>query len=230
MTLISSNTKSNIIFKLNDIVNIEDPEWSSLGIELKIKVLHNLCNFLKSDMSFYSNEQKSLTLCAIPKSINIPLKNQRPKKIIEFSGINKRSHSELFEEFRKGIITTNKEFRKNFNSKNKNYCFANLSNSNYKMIINNYNLNIYNFINKNIDKIDSVKLYNNLLSGNQQKLITKTNSNIKDLKIFKITIKDEFLDIEFNNEVSIKLELYLTSEKISSNIPAKYKVFLTNIF
>ena len=36
--------------------------------------------------------------------------------------------------------------------------------------------------------------------------------------------------VEFNNDISIKLELYLTSEKITSNIPAKYKIFLTNIF
>jgi len=230
MTLISSNTKSNIIFKLNDIVNIEDPEWSNLGIELKIKVLHNLCNYLKTDINYSSNQSNSPILCRVPQSINIPLKNQRPKKIIELCGINKQSYSELFEEFRKGLVITNKEFRKKYNSKNKNYCFANLPNSNYRMILKNYNGYVYNFINKNIDKIDSIELYNNLMSGNQQKIITKNNSNINDLKISNINMIDEFLNIEFNNNVSIKLELYLTSEKITSNIPAKYKIFLTNIF
>lgn len=231
MTLISSNSKSNIIYKLNEIINIEDPEWSNLGIELKIKIIHNLCNLLKNDVNCCL-DQKNLTKlsCQIENSINIPLKNQRPKKIIEFCGINKQLNSELFNEFRKKLIIINKEFRKTFNSKNKNYCFSNLSNSNYKMIINNYNNNIYNFINKNIDKIDHIKLYNKIINGNQQKIITKNNTDINDFKILKITMIDEFLNIEFNNNVTIKLELYLTSEKITSNIPAKYKIFMTNIF
>ena len=178
-----------------------------------------------------ANQINNFSSNLIVKYLNIPLKNQRPKKIIELCGINKQLNSEVFQEFRKGLVLINKEFRKTYNSKNKNYCFANLSNSKYKSIINNYNYNIYNFIDKNIDKIDSNKLYNNLIMGNQQKIITKNNSTfINDFKIFKITYIDEFLNIEFNNNVSIKLELYLTSEKITSNIPAKYKIFLTNIF
>ena len=38
------------------------------------------------------------------------------------------------------------------------------------------------------------------------------------------------IGIEFDNNIVIKFELYLTSEKITSNIPAKYKIYLTNIF
>jgi hypothetical protein len=228
MTLISSNTKTNILTKLDDIVNIEDPEWSNLGIDLKLKIVHNLCNFLKNNINSNSTKQLFQSNNFEINSLNIPLKNQRPKKIIEFGGINKQSNTELFDEFKKNIIITNKEFRKTFNSKNKNYCFANLSNDKYQLIINNYNLGIYNFINKNIDKIDSNKLFNNLIGCNQQKIICSNNKS--NLKINKITHIDEFLNIEFNNDISIKLELYLTSEKITSNIPAKYKIFLTNIF
>ena len=228
MTLISSNTKTNILTKLDDIVNIEDPEWSNLGIDLKLKIVHNLCNFFKNNINSNSTKQIIQSNNFEINSLDIPLKNQRPKKIIEFGGINKQSNTELFDEFKKNIIITNKEFRKTFNSKNKNYSFANLSNDKYQLIINNYNLGIYNFINKNIDKIDSNKLFNNLIGGNQEKIIS---SNDKlNLKINKITHIDEFLNIEFNNDISIKLELYLTSEKITSNIPAKYKIFLTNIF
>ena len=226
MTLISSNTKTNILTKLDDIVNIEDPEWSNLGIDLKLKIVHNLCNFLKNNLNSTKQIFKSNNFEI--NSLDIPLKNQRPKKIIEFGGINKQSNTELFDEFKKNIIIKNKEFRKTFNSKNKNYSFANLSNNKYQSIINNYNLEVYNFINKNIDKIDSVKLFNNLIGGNQQKIICSNNKS--NLKINKITHIDEFLNIEFNNDISIKLELYLTSEKITSNIPAKYKIFLTNIF
>ena len=228
MTLISSNTKLNILTKLDDIVNIEAPEWSNLCIDLKLKILHNLCNLFKNNINSNSTKQIFQTTCIKVNSLDIPLKNQRPKKIIEFGGINKQTNTELFDEFKKNIIITNKEFRKTFNSKNKNYCWANLSNDKYQSLINNYNLKVYNFINKNIDKIDSLKLFNNLIGGNQQKIICSNNKS--NLKINKITHIDEFLNIEFNNNISIKLELYLTSEKITSNIPAKYKIFLTNIF
>lgn len=232
MTLISSNTKTNILTKLDDIVNIEDPEWSNLGFDLKLKIVHNLCNFFKNNINSNSNPNSIKQIFQSNNfeinSLDIPLKNQRPKKIIEFGGINKQSNTELFDEFRKNIIIINKEFRKTFNSKNKNYSFANLSNDKYQLIINNYNLGVYNFINKNIDKIDSLKLFNNLIGGNQKKIICSNDKS--NLKINKITHIDEFLNIEFNNDISIKLELYLTSEKITSNIPAKYKIFLTNIF
>jgi hypothetical protein len=96
------------------------------------------------------------------------------------------------------------------------------------LIINNYNINIYNFLNTNIDIIDSKQLFNNLIIGNHQKII---NLNEKDnIKINKITFLDKYINIEFNNSIIIELELYLTSVKITSNIPAKYKIFLKNIF
>jgi len=230
MTLLSSNIKANIMTKLDDIINIEDPKWSGLGIDLKLKIVHNLCNFFKNSIDANANDH-SLNQEHQNKvnSINIPLKNQRAKKIIELGGINKQTNSELFNEFRKELVTMNKNFRKTFNAKNKQYCFANLSNIKHQSIINNYNKNIHKFLSSNVDKIDTTKLYTNLINGNQQKIINMP-TDVNKLKINKITHINEFLNIEFNNDVSIKLELYLTSEKITSNIPAKYKISLTNIF
>lgn len=236
MTLISSNIKTNILTKLDDILNIEDPTWSNLGIDLKLKIVHNLCNFFKNNVNYNSqlikqnqqnqdNQQSSMII----NTINIPLKNQRPKKIIELGGINKQTNSELFNEFRKAQLSVNRNFRKTFNAKNKQYCFANLSNNKYQSILNNYNENIFNFLNSNLNKIDSNKLFSNLIAGNQQKIINLSN-NLNELKINKITHINKFLNIEFNNQIIIQLELYLTSEKITSNIPAKYKIFLKNIF
>lgn len=230
MTLLSSNIKANIMTKLDDIINIEDPKWSGLGIDLKLKIVHNLCNFFKNSIDANANAH-SLNQEHQNKvnSINIPLKNQRAKKIIELGGINKQTNSELFNEFRKELVIMNKNFRKTFNAKNKQYCFANLSNIKHQSIINNYNKNIHKFLSSNVDKIDTTKLYTNLINGNQQKIINMP-TDVNKLKINKITHINEFLNIEFNNDVSIKLELYLTSEKITSNIPAKYKISLTNIF
>lgn len=237
MALLSSNIKTNILRKLDDIINIEDHNWSSLGIDLKLKIVHNLCNFLKNNISTYSNthlqyknqEKQENHENQIINSINIPLKNQRPKKIIEFGGINKQTNSELFNEFRKEQLEINRNFRKLYNSKNKHYCFGNMSYDKYKLILNNYNQNIFKFLNLNIDKIDCNKLFINLIGGNQQKIINLLNDK-SIIKINKITCINEFLNIEFNNKIIIKLELFLTSEKITLNIPAKYKIFLTNIF
>lgn len=222
MTLISSNIKENILTKINDILNINDTNWNDLDFDLKLKIIHNMCNTFKPNF-----DKKNLF------NISIPLKNLRPKKIIEFCGINKQSNTIIFEEFIKNILQINRDFRINYNSKNKNYCFSNLSVDNYNNILNNYNYQVYLFISKYINLINTKKFYHNLIGGNENKLITNEieKKNIKtNIKIDKINYKDRFLNIDFNNNISIQFELYLTSEKITSNIPAKYKPQLINIF
>lgn len=222
MTLISSNIKENILTKINDILNINDTNWTDLDIDLKLKIIHNMCN------TFKPNFDKTKLF-----NISIPLKNLRPKKIIEFCGINKQSNTIFFEEFIKNILQINRDFRINYNSKNKNYCFSNLSVDKYNEILNNYNYQVYLFISKYINLINSKKFYHNLIGGNENKLITNEieKKNIKtNIKINNINYKDKFLNIDFNNNISIQFELYLTSEKITSNIPAKYKLQLINIF
>lgn len=241
MTLISSNIKTNILKKLDDIINIEDPNWTNLKIDIKYKIIHNLCNYLKNNKNLQMEQMEQIdTINSLDPvnstnlitTINIPLKSQRPKKIIQLCGINKQTNFKLFDEFRKEQLTINVEFRKTYNSKNKNYCFANLSKLKYASILNDYNNNIYKFINKNIDLINCNNLFNNLIAGNQQKIINLSNDNSIDhvLKIVKLTQINELLIIEFNNNIIIQMELFLTSEKITSNIPAKYKIFLKNIF
>jgi hypothetical protein len=233
MALITSNIKEKIISNLNNIINFKDDGWNSLDTEIKIKIIHNLCNLLKTNSPTDST------------SINIPLKHLRPKKLIQFCGINNQTNSEIYNEFRKNIINVNREFRTNYNSSNKNYCFANLSKTKYDLILYNYNYNIYHFLLTNIDKINYKHFYSNLLGENQQKIISigkninsnsNSNSNLNNnfthnnLKIKQINYKENFLNIEFNNGILIQLELYLTSEKITNNIPAKYKINLINIF
>ena len=93
MTLISPNVKENILIKLSDILNIDEPNWLELELDLKLKILHNMCNTFKPN---FNKDNVGL--------IEIPLKNLRPKKIIELAGINKNSNSEIFEEFKKKLI------------------------------------------------------------------------------------------------------------------------------
>ena len=88
------------------------------------------------------------------------------------------------------------------------------------------------FLNKYSHLINVKKFFNNLLYGNQDKIICSNSitENKQKLKINQINYKDKFLNIEFNNNITIRLELYMTSEKITSNIPVKYKINIINIF
>lgn len=248
MSLISSNIKQKIIENLNGILNLQDSTWTNLDTGIKLKIIHNLCNNL--------NKQSDISTT----KIIIPLKNLRPKKIIQFCGINKKSNSIIFDDYRKKLIEINKEFRTNYNSSNKNYCFANLSKSKYDELLNNFNYNIYLFLKTNIFNINCKIFYYNLVGNNHNKVIclsgtsdfniSESNTsgsntsgsntsgsytNVKidqtnNLKIKQINYKDKFLNIEFNNGIIFELELYLTSEKITNNIPAKYKINIINIF
>lgn len=88
------------------------------------------------------------------------------------------------------------------------------------------------FLDKHKQLINSKKFFYNLTGSNVDKIV-QTNiayGNNRDIKIENIYYKDKFLKFYFNNGVIIQLELYLTSEKITSNIPAKYKINLVNVF
>jgi len=221
MLLISSNIKEKIINSLKDIINIEDINWINLDLEIKLKLIHNLCNLLKKNFNNINIDNSS---------INIPLKNLRPKKFIQYCGINKQMNLEIYNKYLKNIININREFRKKYNSNNKFYCFANLSKNNYDDILNNYNYNFYNFLFKNMNFINSKILYDNLLGNNKNKVINNNSNNkLNNINIKQITFKEKFLNIEFKNNITFYLELYLTSEKITNNIPAKYKIYLINI-
>lgn len=233
MSLISLNIKQQIIDNLNNILNLQDSSWTNLDTNIKLKVIHNLCNTLSKQTDISTSK------------INIPLKNLRPKKIIQLCGINKKSNSIIYDGYRKKLIEINKDFRNNYNSLSKNYCFANLSKNKYDELLNNFNYNIYMFLNSNIKNVNCKLFYSNLIGDNHNKVICSNNllcsndikcSNIKlqselnNLKITQINYKEKFLNIEFNNNIIFELELYLTSEKITNNIPAKYKINLINIF
>ena len=225
MSLICPNIKQKIIDNLNNILNLQDLTWINMETEIKLKVIHNLCNSL--------SKQTDKSTDILTDKITIPLKNLRPKKIIQFCGINKQSNSIIYDDYRKKLISINKDFRNNYNSSNKNYCFANLSKNKYDEILNNFNYNIYFFLTSNMNFINHKLFYSNLIGENYKKVICCNNISQNEpfnLKIKQINYKDKFLNIEFNNNINFELELYLTSEKITNNIPAKYKINLINIF
>ena len=52
MVSINQNTKINIINKINDILNIDDPNWLNLEKEIRIKIIHNLCDLNKLNFAY----------------------------------------------------------------------------------------------------------------------------------------------------------------------------------
>ena len=95
----------------------------------------------------------------------------------------------------------------------------------YNSILEEYNKIIYDFIIDNISYINSTILYEGLVSNNTDKLIT--NFYPKSFKIFNL---GSGLKIEFDNNIQIICELFYFSDKITNNIPVKYKNKLINIF
>ena len=227
MVLISGGIKDKIINCLNEIINIQDKKWQLLDNNIKIKFIHHLCGVFNKKIQnndiiqFDNNEDNE-----VDNIIKIPLKNLKPKKIIQLCGINKQSNIQIFDEFKKIFIESNREFRQKYNSKNKHYCFSNISKKNHDELISGINFNLCKFLKKNIDIINSNNLFYNLLGSNSNKIIQLPTDNIK---INNINWKGNYFDIEFNNNIVINFELYLTSEKITNNIPAKYKLNLINI-
>ena len=102
MILLSNDIKEKIINCLNDIINIKDNKWSILNNDIKIKIIHHLCGSINNNINSNNN-------------IKIPLKNLRPKKIIQYCEINKQLNTCLFNDYKKLIIESNKEFRKKYN-------------------------------------------------------------------------------------------------------------------
>ncbi len=228
MVLISSNIKEKILSGLNEIINLNDDMWNNLDPDIKFKIIHNLCGKLHS----ISNTRENFNIETFVEThshiqIQIPLKNIRPKKLIQLCGINKQFNFGTFEEFKKNTLDTNREFRKNYNKSNGHHCYASISKNQYDILLNEYNNKIYLFMQNNLDKINSNKLYLNLLGENVKKVISDKNTLIE---IKNIHCDKNIINIEFNNGINAQLELYLTSEKITQHIPAKYSIKLINIF
>lgn len=230
--LLNDKIKKEILNKLNEIINIQDENWNKLEFQIKIKIIHHFCNFFCltpiSAMDGVNNSNNlNHNLFNSSNNITIPLKSTKPKKIIEFMGINKNNNSNLFSEFNKSILDYTFTFRNVYKvneSNRKYYTFNNLPKQNYYEILSSINHIVYNFISKNKKIISTTKFYNNLIGSNQKKLIIENNHP----KNFDIQIENHYLNIKFSNDIQLKLELFYTSDKITKNIPVKYNIKLIN--
>ncbi len=215
---INSNIKKNIIDGLEKILNFNDKDWSKLDINIKTKLIHHYCSFiLKKNKNFFNSDE-----------ISIPLKSLKPKKLIQCAGFNKSFNKNLYNDFNERILNYTFEFRNIFfdNKKIKHYyTFSSLPKIDYDKIIDGYLNIIYNFLLNNKNIVQQSKLYDNLIANNNDKLIIINKSKKVDFEK-----KDNTMIIKFDNGINIFCELFLTSDKITNNIPCKFSIKIINIF
>jgi len=219
MIQLNLELKNDIINKLEEIISLKnDNSWVNLDTKIKIKLIHNYCNFI--------NENKLSEKLSTNDIIKIPLKSIKPRKFIQYTCFNKQNNKKLFNEYLNIIRDYTFNFRNSFLKNNIYYTYNNMPKDVYNNIINLYNKHIYDFLIKNKNSISIDNLYNNLLGNNNEKLI---NSNNKPT-ILDILENKNRLELIFNNNINIILELVITSNKITNNIPVKYIVKLINKF
>jgi len=215
MTIIDVSIKNIIINSLENILNIQDDNWNNLESNMKLKIIHHYCNFF--------NKKNSNNNWDI---INIPLKSLKPKKIIQFTGINNNNNKILFNDFNNQILQFTNGFREQFNKKSKQfYLFSSLDTQLYNSILNNYTKIIFDFLNKNIKYIKITTLYNNLVSNNNDKLIIKSSPTN-----FNILLDNSNIHFVFDNDIKITCKLEFYNDKITNNIPVKFNIKLINNF
>jgi hypothetical protein len=218
--ILNDYIKEQILIKLDDIINIKDEKWEHLDTNIKIKILHHFCNFIGTDKNNINMKKIN--------SINIPLKSLKPKKIIEFTSINKNNNAVLFSDFNKLILDYTFDFRKKYILVDKRiyYTFNNLPKLDYYSLLSNYNNIVCNFIESNKKSINVKKFYENLIGNNSKKIIISNNI----LKDFTLKKYNESFEIIFDNGIIIKFELFYYSDKITKNIPVKYNIKIINTF
>lgn len=213
--IINCELKNKILNYLENIINIKDPSWNSLELNIKLKFIHHFCsNIINNNNS---------------DSINIPLKSIKPKKFIEFCGFNKLNNKKLFNDYLSLILNFTYDFRKKYvKIKNKvYYTYNNLPKDEYNLLLNDFNIIVYNFLIDNKRLINCNKLYHNLIGNNTDKIISK-NINSANINLLCIKYDHNIIQLFFNNNININLELIYNSNKITNNIPVTYRIKLIN--
>jgi len=207
MSFINSDIKNLIIEKLGSIINYSDSEWDNISLDLKLKIINYYANFF--------NQNNNINY--------INLKSIKPSQFIQLFNINKLNNNDKLEEFKTNILIYTRKFREL--RKNKNYVtFSNLPKIKYFEILNEFTDIVYNFLIKNKKKLDINNFFKNIISNNLNFLI------LMKFKLLKIEKENNNIILKFNNDFTIKLELFFYSNKITNSIPAKFKIYLLNNF
>jgi len=209
--MLDTNTDEFIKNKLTDIINYTGDEWIILDNNIKIKILHNYCN----------NYLKKRIDCGI----KIPLKSLKPKKIIQLCNFSKEYNKELYKSYLDSVLEYTFIFRDKYkNCKDRKiFNYEHLSVIDRDNILCDLNKLVYEMLNNNKNNINTMLLYNNLLLNNKDKVCL-----INDKYDLKIIISGKELKFVFNENNIVILNLILTGDRITNNIPVIYNISLLN--
>ena len=200
MTEILSCDSLNFIKKKTDeILKYKNNEWENIEFKLKLKIINSLLKVQDQ------------------KIIIINLKQRKPLKLMMIIYSIERKNNK-YKQFNNKILNFTKNFREKYDKKN-NLCFSGLNTSYLNEIIEEYNSLIYKMIIEN--KIDINNLFNLFNNPEEYNIFLNNKMKITQILNYKNTI---IIKYSSNNEVI--LELYLTSNKITNNLPFKYKIKL----
>jgi hypothetical protein len=199
MREIISNDSLIYIKKISkEILEYKNDNWENLELRLKLKIINSLLKIKNENIIINLKHRKALNLLMILYSIE--------RKNVKYK------------EFNNEILNFFINFRKECNKKD-NLCFSGLSEKYLSNLMEKYNNLVYNMIIKNpINKDNLFGLFNDKDEYN-----IFLNNSVKKVKI--VNEKNTII-IKCDKNSEIVLELYLTSNKITNNLPFKYKMYL----
>jgi hypothetical protein len=202
--------KNELIEKINCILNLKNPHWEKLNKNIKLKYIHHACSYLQDE-----NKEKL-------KTLTIPLKSIKPKKLIQYCKINNVSNSNLYFQFNKLILDYTFNFRNKYVNINKRiyWSWESLPANEYNEILSEYNKIVYTFMKTN--SIDINELIKMCTNNNYNKLLI-----VNLIPEYKITYLNNTINLSVGN-LSIIFTLKYSSKKITNNIPVKYQVQIIN--
>ena len=199
MEILNNDSLNFIKKKTNDILEYKNNNWENIEIKLKLKIINSLLQV--------KNQQ----------NIIINLKHRKPLKFMMIVYAIERKNIK-YKEFNEKILNFTREFRIKYNKK-EYLCFTKLKQNELNNIIEKYNDLICEMIINN--KLTMSQILNLLNDPDQYNIFINGNDKIEKILNYKNTII-----IKCTNNNEIILELYLTSNKITNNLPFKYKIKL----
>jgi hypothetical protein len=197
MEEINEDSLNFIKNKASEIAEYKNNNWENISLKFKLKLINSL---------FKINTDKNIIF---------NLRHRNPIKLLMILYSIERK-DEKYKKFNNEILNFTREFRKKYIN-NKNVCFTNFKKEILNEIIESYNKVIYDIIIN--DKINNKNLYNLFIDNDEYNLFF--NKNIESIEYYKNTII-----VKFENCNKIEFELYLTSNKITNNLPFKYRIKL----
>lgn len=186
---------------------------------LNNKIITEINNIINIKHDYWNKLSKNIKIRYLRYFCNILEKNDKdvqlfsikPNKLIKIFGFNKKNG---FVEYWKSMLDYTFTFRENYVKTKLYYNYKTMPVVEYNKLLNDINGIIYLFLNNNKDNINKNVFCDNISKKCMVDRIDTINFDMCNNLIY----------IFINDNVKIKLVPYLYNDKITNNIPIKYKI------